>query len=131
MGASYIARIEGRDSAYVHRWLGLAGEPDVTNHARSAERSRSAERIVKRGDLEWARNGAWPFVVIPEIAREGAAPSWAWWEDDTVLRALTVWIDDGWQRAWSEERELERELARVRGRNRRAAAALATNERVS
>jgi hypothetical protein len=79
LAAAYAARIEGRSSGWVHRHtLGLTGELELA--ADDKERSRAAERIIRRGDWLWRALGAWPWAAFPA---DWAPPlTWAWWVDE-------------------------------------------------
>jgi len=92
MWASFDVRIVRRDYAWVHRTFEFDEKPEVKSHASDICRYRGAERLVRKGDVLWARLGAWPYGVALE-ASEPLPLEWAWWRDEDVW-----WLLDRWRR---------------------------------
>lgn len=89
--AAFANRIEGHDSGWIHRHtLALPGDPEPAADGR--ERSRHAERLIRRGDALWLALGAWPWAACAEPAADWAPPlTWEWWTDPRAAGALATW----------------------------------------
>lgn len=102
--ASYLARIEGRDTIAVRDHLDLR---DISEDA-ARNRSRSADRVIRSGDGLWRRLGAWPWAVSDDRLSSN------WREHPAVAKALAEWHTAAVAAGTQEVVRLRHRLARGR-----------------